>query len=161
MSVTGPAQSAVDWVNPVNWGPWGPLAVTQGRPQVCHVSGGRRHVAGDAKHGGGPRTSSDFAYGQPFRARAGAFERAEQRASNSGGGVAGVGWNRRRRRGQRRSGFVRRRKRRGSVLLSKRGGWGGSTWCGESNGYEPVTKRSPETRRRRAPRRCVRRRCES
>ena len=30
MSVTGPAQSAVDWVNPVNWGPWGPLAVTQG-----------------------------------------------------------------------------------------------------------------------------------
>ena len=40
MSVTGPAQSAVDWVNPVNWGPWGPLAVTQGWPQVCHV--GRR-----------------------------------------------------------------------------------------------------------------------
>ena len=70
--------------------------MTQGRPQACHVSGGRWHVAGDAKHGGGPRTSSDVAYGQPFRAREGAFERAEQRASNSGGGIAGVGWNRRR-----------------------------------------------------------------
>ena len=32
MSVTGPAQSAVDWVNPVNWGPWGPLAVSRGGP---------------------------------------------------------------------------------------------------------------------------------
>ena len=76
----------VDWVNPVNWDP---LAVALGWPQASHVGGGRRHVAGDAKHGKGPRTSSDFAYGQPFRAREGAFERAEQRASNSGGGLAG------------------------------------------------------------------------
>ena len=30
MSVTGPAQSAVDWVNPVNSGPWGPLAEALG-----------------------------------------------------------------------------------------------------------------------------------
>ena len=55
MSVTGPAQSAVDWVNPVNWGPWGPLAVTQGWPQVCHAGGRRRSNAGDRKHGGGAR----------------------------------------------------------------------------------------------------------
>ena len=28
--MAGAAQSAVDWVNPVNWGPWGPLAATLG-----------------------------------------------------------------------------------------------------------------------------------
>ena len=37
MLVAGVAQSAVDWVNPVNWGPWGPLAATlwvaPGRPR--------------------------------------------------------------------------------------------------------------------------------
>ena len=47
MSVTGPAQSAVDWVNPVNWGPWGPLAGALGWPQACHVGGRRRSNAGD------------------------------------------------------------------------------------------------------------------
>ena len=60
MSVTGPAQSAVDWVNPVNWGPWGPLAVTQGWPQVCHVGGRRRSIAGDQTHGGAAREGRGF-----------------------------------------------------------------------------------------------------
>ena len=53
MSVTGPAQSAVDWVNPVNWGPWGPLAGALGWPLASHVGGRRRSIAGDQKHGGG------------------------------------------------------------------------------------------------------------
>ena len=55
MSVTGPAQSAVDWVNPVNWGPWGPLAVTQGVAPGVPAQRGRRLNAGDAKCGGAAR----------------------------------------------------------------------------------------------------------
>ena len=47
MSVTGPAQSAVDWVNPVSWGPWGPLAGALGWPQACHVGGRLRSNAAD------------------------------------------------------------------------------------------------------------------
>ena len=47
MSVAGPAQSAVDWVNPVNWDPRGPLAVALGWPQASHVGGRRRSCAGE------------------------------------------------------------------------------------------------------------------
>ena len=39
-----------------------------------------------------------------------------------------------------------------SAQASKWRGWGVSMWCGECNGLEPVTKRSPELCRRR----CVR-----
>ena len=46
------AQSAVDWVNPVIWEPWGPLAVARGWPQASHVDGGHRSDSGDPKHGG-------------------------------------------------------------------------------------------------------------
>ena len=60
MSVTGPAQSAVDWVNPVNWGPWGPLAGALGWPQACHVGGRRRSNAGDQTHGGAAREGYGF-----------------------------------------------------------------------------------------------------
>ena len=49
MSVVKAAQSAVDWVNPVNWGPWGPLAVSQGWGPASHVGGGRCLTAGDAR----------------------------------------------------------------------------------------------------------------
>ena len=55
MSVTGPAQSAVDWVNPVNWGPWGPLAGALGWGPEGHVGGRRRNDAGEAKRGGEAR----------------------------------------------------------------------------------------------------------
>ena len=58
MSVTGPAQSAVDWVNPVNWGPWGPLAGALGWGPEGHVGGRRRRHAGDHLRGG---ASPDFA----------------------------------------------------------------------------------------------------
>ena len=51
MSVTGPAQSAVDWVNPVNWDPRGPLAVALGWPQASHVGGRRRSDSGDQNSG--------------------------------------------------------------------------------------------------------------
>ena len=57
MSVTGPAQSAVDWVNPVNWGPWGPLAGALGWGPEGHVGGRRRRHAGDHLRGG---ASPDF-----------------------------------------------------------------------------------------------------
>ena len=52
MSVTGPAQSAVDWVNPVNWGPGGPLAGSLGVGQASHVGGRRRRNSGDQNRGG-------------------------------------------------------------------------------------------------------------
>ena len=52
MSVAGPAQSAVDWVNPVNWDPRGPLAVALGWPQAGHVGGRRRSDSGDQNSGG-------------------------------------------------------------------------------------------------------------
>ena len=60
MSVTGPAQSAVDWVNPVNWGPWGPLAGALWLPQASHVGGRRRSNAGDQTHGGAAREGYGF-----------------------------------------------------------------------------------------------------
>ena len=86
MSVTGSAQSAVDWVNPVNWGPWGPLAVTQGWPQVCHVGGRRRSIAGDQTHGGAAREGRGFHVQGVFggvagRVRRGSASRVQRRWS--------------------------------------------------------------------------------
>ena len=60
MSVTGPAQSAVDWVNPVNWDPRGPLAVALGWPQAGHVGGRRRSNSGDQNDGGTAREGRGF-----------------------------------------------------------------------------------------------------
>ena len=84
MSVTGPAQSAVDWVNPVNSGPWGPLAETQGWPQVCHVGGRRRSNAGDQTHGDAAREGYGFRVrgvsgGVAGRVRRGSASRVQRR----------------------------------------------------------------------------------
>ena len=60
MSVTGPAQSAVDWVNPVNWGPWGPLAVTQGWGPAGHVGRAPERGSGELQRGGDARVCFGF-----------------------------------------------------------------------------------------------------
>ena len=84
MSVTGPAQSAVDWVNPVNWGPWGPLAGALGWPQASHVGGRRRSNAGDQTHGGAAREGYGFHVQGVFggvagRVRRGSASRVQRR----------------------------------------------------------------------------------
>ena len=157
MSVTGPAQSAVDWVNPVNWGPWGPLAVTQGVapgvPRRRPAPEQRRRPDARRRGSGGVRVSRTG--GSP-EAWLGAFDAARRRASNGGGRR---GWNGRRRalRTRRRRGATgARRKHIYGELTRKRRGWGASTNGGECNGLNPVTIWSPETRRRRASRRGVR-----
>ena len=86
MSVTGPAQSAVDWVNPVNWGPWGPLAGALGWPQASHVGGRRRSNAGDQTHGGAAREGYGFhpqwvCGGGAWRVRRGSTSRVQRRWS--------------------------------------------------------------------------------
>ena len=52
MSVTGPAQSAVDWVNPVNWARGGHWQGHWGWGQASHVGGRRRRNSGDQNRGG-------------------------------------------------------------------------------------------------------------
>ena len=130
--------------------------MTQGVAPGVPAQRGRRLNAGDAKRGGAARISPENAY----RARGGAglvsFERALSAASSGGRSIAGLGRNRRRRAAEVAACTGARRKRSYGVLSSKRRGWGVSTRCGECNGLEPVTKRSPEPCRRRAPRRCVR-----
>ena len=86
MSVTGPAQSAVDWVNPVNWGPWGPLAGALGWPQASHVGGRRRSNAGDQTHGDAAREGYGFhvqgvSGGVAGRVRRGSTSRVQRRWS--------------------------------------------------------------------------------
>ena len=71
MSVTGPAHSAVDWVNPVNWGPWGPLAGALGWGPAGHVGRAPERGSGELQRGGDARVSSGFAHGGPFGARLG------------------------------------------------------------------------------------------
>ena len=153
MSVTGPAQSAVDWVNPVNWGPWGPLAVTQGWPQVCHVGGRRRRNSGDQNCGGPSPELAGIALRGLGRNGARPIRKNSQRRIQ---GWPGLRRNRRRRAAEAAARTGARRKRGYGGLSSKRRGWGASTRGGECNGLEPVTKRSPEPCRRRAPRRGVR-----
>ncbi len=130
--------------------------MTQGVAPGVPAQRGRRLNAGDAKCGGAARISPANAY----RARGGAglvsFERARSAASSGGRSFAGLGRNRRRRVAEVAACTGARRKRSYGVLSSKRRGWGVSTRCGECNGLEPVTKRSPEPCRRRAPRRGVR-----
>ena len=156
MSVTGPAQSAVDWVNPVNWGPWGPLAGALGWPQASHVGGRRRSGSGEPNAAARLGRGAGLRYGGFAGAWLGAFDAARRRASNCGGRR---GWNGRGRalRARRRRGATGARRKRGyGGLTSKRRGWGASTYGGECNGLDPVTIWSPETRRRRARRRGVR-----
>ena len=90
MSVTGPAQSAVDWVNPVNWGPWGPLAGALGWPQASHVGGRRRSGSGEPNAAARLGRDAGFTYSGSAGAWLGA---ARRRASNGGGRR---GWNGRR-----------------------------------------------------------------
>ena len=52
MSVAGPAQSAVDWVNPVNWVHGAHWQWHWGWPQASHVGGRRRSDSGDQNSGG-------------------------------------------------------------------------------------------------------------
>ena len=61
--LTGSTQSAVDWVNPVNWDPRGPLAVALGWPQASHVGGRRRSGSGDQINGGGARDLAGIVLG--------------------------------------------------------------------------------------------------
>ena len=97
-----------------------------------------------------------FTYRGSSGAWLGAFDAARRRASNGGGRR---GWNGRARqlRARRRRGASgEQRQRWFGARSGKRRSWGASTCGGECCGLEPVTKRSPETRRRRAPRRGVR-----
>ena len=85
MSVTGPAQSAVDWVNPVNWGPWGPLAVSQGGP-AGHVGRAPERGSGELQRGGDARVSFGFrpqwvCGGGAWRVRRGSTSRVQRRWS--------------------------------------------------------------------------------
>ena len=111
MSVTGPAQSAVDWVNPVNWDPWGPLAVALGWPQASHVGGRRRSDSDEPNAAARLGRGAGFAHRGSAGSWLGAFDAAPRRASNGGGRS---GWNGRGR-------ALRARRRRGAS------GWGG---CG-------------------------------
>ena len=156
MSVAGPAQSAVDWVNPVNWDPRGPLAVALGWPQASHV-GGRRRSDSDE-----PNAAARLGRGAGFTHRGsagswrGAFDAARRRASNGGGRRGWSGRGRALRARRRRGASGEQRQRRFGARSGKRRSWGASTCGGECCGLEPVTKSSPETRRRRAPRRGIR-----
>ena len=60
MSVAGPSQSAVDWVNPVNWAHGAHWQWHWGWPQASHVGGRRRSNAGDRTHGGAAREEYGF-----------------------------------------------------------------------------------------------------
>ena len=102
------------------------------------------------------RSWPESRYGARGGAGLGPFERARSAASRGGRGFAGLGRNRRRRAAEAAARTGARRKRGYGGLSSKRRGWGASTRGGECNGLEPVNIRSPETRRRRAPRRGVR-----
>ena len=87
MSVTGPAQSAVDWVNPVNWGPWGPLAVTQGvAPGVPRRRPAPERGSGELQRGGDARVCFGFrpqwvCGGGAWRVRRGSTSRVQRRWS--------------------------------------------------------------------------------
>ena len=93
MSVTGPAQSAVDWVNPVNWGPWGPLAGSLGVGQASHVGGRRRSIAGRQnarrRGSGGARVSRTGGLRGRGWARSTRLDVARPTAVVGGAGTAG------------------------------------------------------------------------
>ena len=93
MSVTGPAQSAVDWVNPVNWGPWGPLAVTQGVapgvPRRRPAPEQRRRPKRTAARAGGARVSPTVGLRGRGWARSTRLDVARPTAVVGGAGTAG------------------------------------------------------------------------
>ena len=153
MSVTGPAQSAVDWVNPVNWDP---LAVALGWPQASHVGGRRRSDSDEPNAAARLERGAGFTHRGSAGSWLGAFDAARRRASNGGGRRGWNGRGRALRARRRRGASGEQRQRRFGARSGKRRSWGASTCGGECCGLEPVTKRSPETRRRRAPRRGVR-----
>ena len=134
-------------------------------PTGSGTGGGPRPATSAAGAGATPATKTAAAprrswpesrYGARGGAGLGPFERARSAASRGGRGFAGLGRNRRRRAAEAAARTGARRKRGYCGLSSKRRGWGASTRGGECNGLEPVTKRSPEPCRRRAPRRGVR-----
>ena len=93
MSVTGPAQSAVDWVNPVNWGPWGPLAVTQGVapgvPRRRPAPEQRRRPDARRRGSGGVRVSRTGGLRRRGWARSTRLDVARPTAVVGGAGTAG------------------------------------------------------------------------
>ena len=76
MSVAGPAQLAVDWVNPVNWDP---RAVALGWPQASHVGGQRRSDSGDQNRGGPSPELAGIALRGSGRSGARLIRRSSQR----------------------------------------------------------------------------------
>ena len=149
-----PVSTLTGWTQ--STGPTGPLAVALGggpRPATSAAGAGATPAT---KTAAAPRRSwPESRYGARGGAGLGPFERARSAASRGGRGFAGLGRNRRRRAAEAAARTGARRKRGYGGLSSKRRGWGASTRGGECNGLEPVTKRSPEPCRRRAPRRCV------
>ena len=149
-----PVSTLTGWTQ--STGPTGPLAVALGGPRPATSAAGAGATPA-TKTAAAPRRSwPESRYGARGGAGLGPFEGARSAASSGGRGFAGLGRNRRRRAAEAAARTGARRKRGYGVLSSKRRGWGASTRGGECNGLEPVTKRSPETRRRRAPRRGVR-----
>ena len=149
-----PVSTLTGWTQ--STGPTGPLAVALGGGQAGPVGGRRRRNSGDQNRGGPSPELAGIVLRGSGRNGARPIRKNSQRriqgwpglrrtrpesapASGGGGGAQGA-----------------RRKRGYGGLSSKRRGWGASTRGGECNGLEPVTKRSPEPCRRRAPRRCVR-----
>ena len=131
--------------------------MTQGWPQVCHVGGRRRRNSGGQNLGGPSPELAGFALRGSGRNGARPIRKSSQRriqgwpgfrrtrpesapASGGGGGAHGCPTETRLRR----------------AIEQAEGLGGASTRGGECNGLEPVTKRSPEPCRRRAPRRCIR-----
>ena len=148
-----PVSTLTGWTQ--STGPTGPLAVALGGgAQASHVGGWRRSDSDEPN--AAARSWPESRYGARGGAGLGPFERARSAASRGGRGFAGLGRNRRRRAAEAAARTGARRKRGYGGLSSKRRGWGASTRGGECNGLEPVTKRSPEPCRRRAPRRGVR-----
>ena len=131
-------------------------SVALGWPQASHVGGRRRSDSGDQNSGGPSPELAGIALRGSGRSGARPIQKGSQRRIQGGRGFAGLGRNRRRRAAEAAARTGARRKRGYGGLSSKRRGWGASTRGGECNGLEPVTIRSPETRRRRAPRRGVR-----
>ena len=104
MSVAGPAQSAVDWVNPVNWVHGTHWQWYWGWPQASHVGGRRRSDSGEPNAAARLGRGAGFTHSGFAGSWLGAFDAARRRASNGGGRN---GWNGRGR-------ALRARRRRGA-----------------------------------------------
>ena len=153
MSVAGPAQSARCLGGPSQRGP---LAVALGWPQASHVGGRRRSNSGDQNSGGPSPELAGIALRGSGRSGARPIRKGSQRRIQGWPGLRRTWPESAPRAAEAAARTGARRKRGYGRLSSKRRCWGASTRGGECNGLEPVTIRSPETRRRRAPRRGVR-----